>query len=1042
MTAVSTSEVVVWPDLSRFGAELTVVWNPSAERRFLRFAIYDRRLFEQTSGLQAHSLNARMRDAGFAYSANETVVNAERAYDNALLKGGGVKQAEQAAAGARTSLYFYSNAMRIRHARLQVVVPSLALADYRSLPTEQLRSTDTLFLTDTSSTAFIRGQQSLMGAQLGVWYSTPADRVLAQTMAGCPYNLHQILEYRDLPPVSEHSRKELSDAFAALRAFHPAQLMERAVRQQTLGLDGMPLRAPCASAAIIGYATRDAAIAANDGNPAGIEQCRFDHSVPIGFDPEGGRLMILKDARYLEYRGAQLPEEEERYNVQRHLDFMAGVKAVRDRYEMLDRENLLEADAWSDRETIGRARDACDEIFAIMRATLAPVAPTRGFMEARDLAFYGSQRESSVIDPQSLPFLRFLRIFQTQLYNVVQQRWIELEALSTYSADVTRLFRHTSTPAVVALSEESTQGHPGAISRENVWPEPDVLALRENGVTPEIAFIVRELHRQLPEAPCPEATEHRPPSQSADFVRAVAFVRECFEGIQTRDDLEEACGRLRVHVREEWFHDGAGQHFVAAFQLWDAAKSSGHANPLSALFEVALASTAGSWNWALAGRTNAGKQVAARVRAEQRVTRPTMQLERRGVDHRVGIDVDDEMLIEVFGVRQVEYGIWLPQRERREALNQTFDALMDLAGAMALPPRTIGLGGTLTLAFGARGTGAQAATEALYETGTSTLHLTRQSGGGKLAREWARAFERWLVKATMVAGDFSAVELATRTGSDQVVVPAIVRDFMEVATRTRVVSMSRAEVIRAWSTTQINGELVPLQQRLALCIDDWINRMDALLPQDEQQAEFHRYATARLSAEWTITQGLEAYGMVHLRDVAHFVSDVACRMDEEAGSVLWRQHVEAALPIRLAQVHETSLKNLRHVLTSYSPEQYRRNSMMFADALWYDARRRVPHWSTDTQLFVRTFEAWVQQRIENITGNRSQYLVFGCESELGALRSVYPRGADREDLFTMLETFFSKYAVELAQLAEDHPAHRRHPTRLRSMDATLPFDHS
>jgi cation transporter-like permease len=72
-------------------------------------------------------------------------------------------------------------------------------------------------------------------------------------------------------------------------------------------------------------------------------------------------------------------------------------------------------------------------------------------------------------------------------------------------------------------------------------------------------------------------------------------------------------------------------------------------------------------------------------------------------------------------------------------LNQAYDALMDLAAIIGVPPKAISLNGSLGLAFGARGSGNYAAH---YEPDTLVINLTTTKGAGTLAHEWFHALDK------------------------------------------------------------------------------------------------------------------------------------------------------------------------------------------------------------------------------------------------------------------------------------------------------------
>ena len=100
---------------------------------------------------------------------------------------------------------------------------------------------------------------------------------------------------------------------------------------------------------------------------------------------------------------------------------------------------------------------------------------------------------------------------------------------------------------------------------------------------------------------------------------------------------------------------------------------------------------------------------------------------RVGEDMRNGQDVTPEMFGEAFGFRGVEFGNWVEQKKRQADLNNAYDALMDLAGILNIPPQAISLNGKLGIAFGARGSGGKFPAKAHYEPGKVVINLTKQN---------------------------------------------------------------------------------------------------------------------------------------------------------------------------------------------------------------------------------------------------------------------------------------------------------------------------
>jgi hypothetical protein len=119
---------------------------------------------------------------------------------------------------------------------------------------------------------------------------------------------------------------------------------------------------------------------------------------------------------------------------------------------------------------------------------------------------------------------------------------------------------------------------------------------------------------------------------------------------------------------------------------------------------------------------------------------------RVGEDHRNGAPVTPEAFQEAFGFRGVQFGNYVEGARRQSDLNQSYDALMDMAAVLGIPPRAISLNGQLGLAFGARGIGGKNAAAAHYEQGKVVINLTKGSGPGSLAHEWWHALDNYFAK--------------------------------------------------------------------------------------------------------------------------------------------------------------------------------------------------------------------------------------------------------------------------------------------------------
>ncbi|MDD3910404.1 MAG: LPD5 domain-containing protein, partial [Proteiniphilum sp.] len=131
--------------------------------------------------------------------------------------------------------------------------------------------------------------------------------------------------------------------------------------------------------------------------------------------------------------------------------------------------------------------------------------------------------------------------------------------------------------------------------------------------------------------------------------------------------------------------------------------------------------------------------------------------ERQGRDWRNGKDVTPDQFQSEFGFRGTEFGNWVNQQERQYALNNAYDALMDLSSVLDISPRALSLNGELGMAFGARGTGnaGGSTASAHYESAKVVINLTKKSGAGSLAHEWWHALDNYFARIGNKSLDFA-----------------------------------------------------------------------------------------------------------------------------------------------------------------------------------------------------------------------------------------------------------------------------------------------
>lgn len=341
------------------------------------------------------------------------------------------------------------------------------------------------------------------------------------------------------------------------------------------------------------------------------------------------------------------------------------------------------------------------------------------------------------------------------------------------------------------------------VRKDAVWPPPDWKALVAGGMEVRAAALIKLVRDRIPARPNYDVrqlgthyTDNRtrePALVRRDYVTMLSAVRDAMAACRTTDCVRGA--RTRALEAVGWTPDAGAETKHVVTSVWrdrldtlqvdyrDMAKveamvregwpgeavptwrrghsvlSDGEGGHLLArgvrIIADGFRSEAEAWEW-LRQDTDARKAADSRpsVPSRPKVADPA----REGLpDRRGGIDVSLMEFLDVFGLRTVEFGKWVPQGERQGLLNRTHDALHDLAHALDLDPRAIGLAGTLSLSFGARGNGA---TKADYDPGLRVLALPRASGAGELASRWALAFDHWAGELGR-EGEFAAPRLAT-----------------------------------------------------------------------------------------------------------------------------------------------------------------------------------------------------------------------------------------------------------------------------------------
>ncbi len=339
------------------------------------------------------------------------------------------------------------------------------------------------------------------------------------------------------------------------------------------------------------------------------------------------------------------------------------------------------------------------------------------------------------------------------------------------------------------------------VKKDNVWKKPDYQALVDSGVPVGVVFYIKKVRDSLATSPVyryVDQTPERRQFRQREYVETVRQIQELTEGVRTVQDAMSLYERFFVEkgYLEPQYGSISGRHFTATQKLREnLVLTSKLRETMRVTSEAAFDrdftreaqrqqfcipkeqkipkgfsvhfhdgkgySRGNDWEpntyYVTRGytilKTNLESQEEAVKWAQEyakaktktgktKFTPPQLQNVRRtGPDFRSGERIAGQHYLDTFGFRGGEFGNWMNQNDRQASLNMGFEALKDLAAALQISDQDIAYQGTLSIAFGARGSGNAAAH---YEPMRKVINLTKLHGAGSLAHEWWHGFDDYL----------------------------------------------------------------------------------------------------------------------------------------------------------------------------------------------------------------------------------------------------------------------------------------------------------
>ncbi len=383
---------------------------------------------------------------------------------------------------------------------------------------------------------------------------------------------------------------------------------------------------------------------------------------------------------------------------------------------------------------------------------------------------------------------------------------------------------------------------------------------------------------------------------------------------------------------------------------------------------------------------------------------------KRTGEPRLNRNVTAEDLGKTFGFRGVEFGLWENQQERQKVLNDAYDALYDLAELLDIPPRALSLNGTLGVGFGSRGKGGRI--RAHYEPDYVVINLTKPSGAGTFAHEWAHALDHYF-KRQASGDDKSMSYLSESPGNPKEKMRKElfeafkkIRDAITRIERPRNAE-EKAELQKSIERreTEFTDKLAKLRDKLANASTKVYSRRKKSDATPEQLRRFDEIAKT-LKDQPVKWQGIT--DKTRLKNHYRYTNDAFEKLNDLYKEITGRTGFDAKY-YNVGDVAELSYilerqQNLQdqHDNKIVLPTDYKRN----AKAL--DSNRSGGYWASDVEMFARAFSSFIEDKLK--ADNRvSEYLSYGSNNDFydwtgGA--KPFPEGAERTAINHAFQKFF------------------------------------
>jgi hypothetical protein len=382
---------------------------------------------------------------------------------------------------------------------------------------------------------------------------------------------------------------------------------------------------------------------------------------------------------------------------------------------------------------------------------------------------------------------------------------------------------------------------------------------------------------------------------------------------------------------------------------------------------------------------------------------PVEKSVRKGREIRTNGNVSSQELKDAIGLKAVNFGNWMKEnsnaKERQQHVNSAFDAFHDLAEVLGLPVKAMSLDGMLGLAIGAQGKGRAAAH---FIPGFNEINLTRGSGAGSLAHEWAHGLDHYFgVQAGLATTDkpFASWVSGKFNYENATIRPEIVTAF-----KTIVETMKRTTESVEDAKARLQFSAKAAQERIDKFITD--NGLEEKVKGDanaEAALEAIRNGDDGEYVDWPPLKGRrkpQGFTANHVKVIADKLGWDFSQAGDLNSAYISHKYAKESL---------ADEPRLREIHTNY-----------YQEAAKLDSGKKDPYWTTPHELFARAFEMYVADKLAG-ADQRNDYLVAAwklaeeantgdeiLDSILNEAKKRYPQGDERKKINDSFDVLFKE----------------------------------